>query len=324
MLLVLGGVGGLVFAVFGFALALFTRAGQLALHSMTTLPTLLGLGAILAGRTMLRAPIRVIVGPEGLTLENKHLARHLPWNEVGSAAVETSGMSARRHLNVTDRNGRSIVRLDQSFPQFDEMAALVARHVGAKGDDTEERILRKKAKGRAAGAFVAGLLLAVASGFIGWMTHEEQRASHLLRTRGQPNMAEIVRRFTAPNGVTRRLEYRVVGPTGRFATRNVEVEPAYWQSLEKARKVSVIVVPGEPEISRLAYGEVREHDFTKTPGGGYLLAAAGGALALFMLGVSPLAWSGWDLAHDAKTQTWSLKRYGKVVWSRGGAGTKTA
>jgi hypothetical protein len=58
---------------------------------------------------------------------------------------------------------------------------------------------------------------------------------------------------------------------------------------------------------------------TGAPIGGYALAALGGALALFLLGMSPFMWNGWDLAHDSRTQTWSLKRYGKVVWSSRGS-----
>ncbi len=42
-------------------------------------------------------------------------------------------------------------------------------------------------------------------------------------------------------------------------------------------------------------------------------------LALFMLATSPFLWSGWDLTHESKTQQWSLKRYGQVVWSSRGS-----
>ena len=111
------------------------------------------------------------------------------------------------------------------------------------------------------------------------------------------------------------MEYRVIGAGGPAGTRNVEVEPAYWDRLEGVKTVPVIYVPAEPGISRLASGQVRENDFTKTPTGGFGLAALGGLLALFLLGASPFIWNGWDFSQDTKTRKWLLKRYGKVVWS---------
>jgi hypothetical protein len=194
------------------------------------------------------------------------------------------------------------------------MTAMISRYVQAKGDDTALRILRKKARRNAALAFVIGLFMSFGCAFVAWETREEQRASRLLEEKGQPGEGEIVRRFVAPNGVTKRLEYRVAGS----GIRNVEVEPVHWNRLESAKSVPVIYVPDEPGISRLVRGEVRDKEFTKTPAGGYGMAALCGAMALFLLGASPFMWNGWDLAHDTKNRKWSLKRYGKVIWSSRG------
>ena len=85
----------------------------------------------------------------------------------------------------------------------------------------------------------------------------------------------------------------------------------------------MVFVAGEPDVSRLATGEVNEKDFTKTPAGGYLLATLGGVMALIMLGASPFAWNGMDLSFDKTAKKWSVKRYGKVVWTaKGGGGGK--
>jgi hypothetical protein len=260
-----------------------------------------------------------------LTVEYRRGSRRVTWDEVGAAPVETSGTSHRRGVNVTDRTGRSIVRLDESFSRFDVMASLIANHVEARGDDASFPIFRKKARRQGVMIFIIGLFMAIGCGFIAWMTYQKQRADRLLATRGRPGEAEIVRRFVAPNGVTKRLEYRVVGADGAGPTENVEVEPGYWDSLEGERTVPVIVVPGEPGVSRLEEGQVADDDdFAKSPVGGYTLAALGGLMALFFLGVSPFAWNGWDLGQDSKTKTWSLKRYGKVVWKSGGAAAKEA
>jgi hypothetical protein len=318
-LLMLGGVGGLCFALVGFAIAIFGRVGTMALQAMTTIPALLSIGALTAGWAMVRSAQRVSVSQEGLEIETARGSRRLSWDEVGSSAVESGGMSHRRRLNITDRAGKSIAKLDESFERFDEIVALISRHVAAKGDGTSERILRKKARRQAILAFVVGLFMAVAAVFVAWTAHAEQRATRLLEEKGQAGQGEIVRRFTAPNGVTKRVEYRVVGTGGRSGTRNVEVEPEYWESLKRESSIPIIYLPDEPEISRLEEGEVVERDFTKTPTGAYGLAALGGALALFMLAVSPLMWHGYDLAFDKKARTWSLKRDGKAIWVSKGA-----
>jgi hypothetical protein len=318
-LLMLAGVAGMCVAALGFALAIYARPGQLALHSMTTLPAILSVGALTAGWRLLRTPGRVIVGSDGLTIETSRGERRLRWSDVGSAGVETGGMTHRRLLNITDVDGKSIAKLDQSFDDFDAMVAIISRHVEAKGDDTSARILRKKARRNAILAFTVGLFMAVACIFVAWTTRAEQRAGRLLAEKGEPGEAELVRRFVAPNGVTKRIEYRVTSAGKPSGTRNVEVEPDYWESLAGAKSVPVVFVPDEPGISRLERGEVIEKDLTKRPAGGYLLAALGGLLALFLLGASPLMWNGWDLTHDSKTNRWSVKRFGKVIWSTGGS-----
>lgn len=76
----------------------------------------------------------------------------------------------------------------------------------------------------------------------------------------------------------------------------------------------MIYVPDEPQINRLAVGEIKENDFTKTPRGGYLLSGLGGVLALFMLGLSPFMMMGYDMTMDEKDRIWKLKRHGRVVW----------
>jgi hypothetical protein len=282
---------------------------------MTTLPVILSVAALCAAWTMIRSPARISADPEGLTIGDGNNPQRLSWNEIGCSTVESVGTSGRRRLNITDTKGASIVKLDESFRRFDDLVALVASHVEAKGDDTAMRILRKKARRLAVVLGAMGFVMTLGSIFIAWTTREEQRAARLLKQRGKPGQAEIVRRIVAPDGVTKRVEYRVVGAGGRSGTRNVEVTSAYWNHLEGAKSIPVIFVADEPDISRLATGEVKEPDFTKTPAGGYLMAALVLAVGLFMLGASPFTWNGWDLSIDKNTKKWCLKRDGKIVSS---------
>jgi hypothetical protein len=318
-LFVFGGIGGLCFALVGFAICLFGRPGPLALHTMVTLPVIVSIGALGAGLRLLRAPRRVVVGPEGILIEREtqRLDRFFHWDEIGSTSTESGGLSHRRFLNVTDLGGKSLIRLDGSFERFDELVALVSDHIAAKGDDTARRIQRKKARRRAVLACAIGLLMLLACGFMAWTTHEDLRAARLLREKGELGEGQIVRLHTAPNGWTRRLEYRVAGTGGRTGTRDVEVERRYWDDLEGEESIPVIYVPDEPEISRLARGEVRDEGFTVTPLTGYGSAVLCGLVSLFMLALSPLAWNGWDLSLDPTTKKWSLKRFGEVVEKAG-------
>lgn len=214
-------------------------------------------------------------------------------------------------MRITDTAGKTVVRIDEAFPDYQRLVQLVQSHIDAKPDDTSLRIMARKARRTGLLCFVLGCCFIAGAVFLSLETHREQRARELLAARGVPGEAEIVRRFFAPNGVTKRVEYRIAGSQ----LKNVEVEPAYWDQLAEARTVSVVYVPEEPDVNRLEAGEVNEAGFTKTPLGGYLVSALMGLLALFVLGVSPFAWLGYDLAFDDKGRFWKLKRYGRVIWT---------
>ncbi|WP_337177123.1 hypothetical protein [Paludisphaera sp.] len=315
----LGGLALVAIAIASFLLAISVPSGQLSLHATTTLPLIVATGLFARAFALRGLPDRIVVGPDGMEIETRRGARKHPWSEIGSAARVNVLNSQKTCLRVTDTDGKAIVRVDESFPDYERLAALVESYVDAKPDDTSARIMARKARRMALFTFAAGCFLALAAVFIALDTRERQRADGLLAAKGVPGEAEIVRRFTAPNGVTKRIEYRVAGS----GVKNVEVHPAIWDLLEGAETIVVVYVPDEPDISRLDFGEVRDGDFTKSPRGGYLLAALGGLMALFMLGYSPIAWMGYDLAFDDKRRTWKVTRHGRVVWSsgKGDAGT---
>lgn len=182
--------------------------------------------------------------------------------------------------------------------------------IEAKGDDTADRLQQRKS--RRSALFLAGTaigLLALAAVNL-WMVQGEQRAERLLAEAAVPGEAEIVRRFMAPNGVTARLEYRVTAPDGRQRTRNTEVTRAYWDSLQGATTVPVKYVVSEPQISRLAMGEVLDKDPTKSPGMMYGLCAVLAVICLFLFVAAVLQWRGWDIDLDSKTGKISIKRFG--------------
>jgi len=309
--LFLGGVCLVVFALAGFFVAIKTRGGQMALHMTTTLPIIVATGLFARGFSRRNTPSRVVVDSDGMEVDFGRDSKRYHWSEIGSATQANVLNSGKTCLRVTDTGGKTIIRVDESFPDYRSLVELVQSRIDAKPDDDAIRILSRKAKRAGILTFVFGCFLATAAVFIALQTHWDQRANKLLADKGVAGEGEIVSRFTAPDGVTRRLEYRVAGA----GVRNAEVHPVFWAMLEDAKTVPVVYVPDEPDISRLEIGEVKDDDLLKSPKGAYPLAALGGLMALFMLGYSPFAWKGYDLGFDDKERTWRITRYGRVIWA---------
>jgi hypothetical protein len=310
VLWLLGGIGLLGFAAFGFLIAMIGRVNQFSLHTMTTLPTILGLGAILAAWSKFRAPREVGVGPNGIRVDSGRQSRTYGWDQIGWSAVQTGGVGLQRSLRLYDVRGRTLVDLSDAIEDFDALAELIKRRIAAKGDPAAGRIQTSKAKRTATLAAVMGVVLLAACAALAWNTHTEIRAARLLEESAVPGQAQIERRFLAPNGITPRLIYRVTTDDGRSATHNAEVERRVWEKLEGAQTVPVLYVPENPSISRLMIGEVKEPSSFQQPLIGYGLPIAGAVLAIFLLGAAAVLFSGWNIDLDSKTGRLSIKRYG--------------
>lgn len=309
----LGGIGLIVSAIGGFVLALRNPNGQFALHAMTTLPMILAVGMLARGFSLRNLPRRIVVGHDSIEVTTRGGTRDYPWSEIGSASTANVLNTHQTCLKITDTAGKAVITVDESFPEYKRLVELVQSRIDAKPDDTSTRIMRRKAKLLGSVCFVFGCLMVAATIFVTYENFEKQRSDRLLAAQGVVGEAEIVERFVAPNGVTKRIKYRVENSE----VQNVEVEPNYWDQLENDKTVPVVYVPGEPDISRLESGEVKEDDFVDTPMGGYLLAGLGGVMSLFLVGFSPFAWLGYDFGYDQTQKIWKLKRYGRVVWTSG-------
>lgn len=307
----LGGIGLIILAIGAFIVLIRTPHGQLSLHLTTTLPVIIAVGLLARGFSLQNLPSRIVVGPEALIVTTNQSTKHYSWSEIGSAATANVLNSNQTCLRITNPAGKTIIRIDESFPDYEQLIKRIESYVDSKPDDTSIRIMSRKATRTGIITFVVGCFLAVAAVFIALETREEQRAKQLLSTKGVPGQGEIVRRFIAPNGVIKRIEFRVA----ESEVHNVEVDPVVWELLANAKTVPVIFVPEEPDINRLETGQVDENEFMKTPLGGYLFACLGGLMALFMLAYSPLAWMGYDLGFDDKQRVWKVTKLGRVVWA---------
>jgi hypothetical protein len=219
-------------------------------------------------------------------------------------------MGFRRQLTLYDTRGKAITSLSDALDDFDLLVEQVDAHIAKKVDATAPTI--QKRKGRKSALITASIALVMIAVSIAnlWMAFEQKRTAKLLQEAGIHGVAEVVRRFTAPNGITRRLEYRVSGVGGRTGTRNAEVTPAYWDSLENAKTVPVIYVPHEPAVSRLAEGEVESRDLADSPGFMIGLSVALIGLCVVFLVAAAIQWYGWDIDLDSKTGKISMKQFG--------------
>lgn len=306
-----GGIAALGFAALGFAIALVGRVGQFVLQMMVTGPALVGLALLAASRMAARTPSQITVGPEGLCIDHDRKPREkIPWSDIAWAAVGNAGLTQQKQLLVYDPQGRVLASLGDSFEDFDRLIKQIQRSVAGRQDGAADAVRRQKA--RRSAVVTAGISLVLTGVAVAnyWMASEQARAAALLESDAVPGEAEIVRRFVAPNGVTKRLEYRVTGENGQTAMRNAEVTGRYWRSLESATTVPIRYVPAEPAISRLIEGEVESDDLSESPDFMKGLSVVLGCLcALFFAGAA-LQWFGWDIDLDSRTGKVSIKRFG--------------
>jgi hypothetical protein len=309
VLLIVGGCVALCFAVVGFAVALISRVNSFSLQAMTTLPTLLGLGALSAGIAALRGPSQISVDAEGIVIVERQRNRRILWREIGLASASEAPLNQRRQITLYDTNGKSLLTIADNFSDFERFVELVRQNVNERERSVSEPLRLRKARRAALGFAAFGIFLAVAAGFIAFETYSTARAKQLLATSGVEGEGTILRHFLAPNGVTCRLEYEVTGQNGQTAQRNAEVEPEYWDELEGATTVPIRYIPAEPKISELLAGEVpSQNDFG--PVGGYGLSAAAGCMTLFIFAVSVMYWHGWDYGTDPTTGKLGFRRVG--------------
>jgi len=306
----LGAGGFFLMAFLGFVFALLLDMGPLRVQLSTTVPILVGLGLTIHARSLSRAPEMIRVGPHGVTIQGTQSVRLHRWEQMGWARVDMQPMSAKRHLIIYDVGGKALTKISDVFDDFDDLADKVINGIVERDQDTAGVIQNKKGRRNAVLMASVSTALLVGAVFLASSAYESRRSERLFSEQAVDGEAEIVRRFVAPNGITKRLEYRVTESDGSTATRNAELTSTYWESLEGATTVPVRYVPGEPGISRLRDGEVAQSDPMESPTVMFVLAGLAGVMCLFFYVAAALSWKGWDIDLDSKTHKLSIKRFG--------------
>src|SRR5262245_16109605 len=129
VLWLVGGIGLVVFAIFGFLVAIVVGVNQIALHSVTTLPMMLGFGSLYAAWNKLRAPREVGVGPNGIRIDTSRDSRTYGWDRIGWSTVQTGGMGFQRSLRIYDVKGRHLADLSDAIEDFDGLVDAIKQRI---------------------------------------------------------------------------------------------------------------------------------------------------------------------------------------------------
>jgi hypothetical protein len=300
VLKIIAGVLVIGFAAVMFVFHLVTQSSQIVMQATTTLPMLLGFGLISAGVSSLRGPSHVAADAQGIVVARGQSNRRIGWSDIGLASAGSSPLSYRRRLSLFAPDGKLLDRIPNNFPDFEQLVQLAQDNVEQRTAGTSESLRLQKSRKHLFWMVPFACIMAAASIGIAWHTWETERGRKLLESSGVNGDGLVIRRFLAPNGVTCRLEYAVIGDQGQAVTRNAEVEPAYWREIEGKQTVPIRYVPAAPKFSRLLTGEVPSRD-DHGPRDGYFLSAAALVLSLFLLAGAATQYLGWDFGKHPKT-----------------------
>jgi hypothetical protein len=242
-------------AVASFFLGLRTNRGPLALHATTTLPMIAAVGLFGSAFVTLRSPSRVVVGQHELTvMRGQARLGRWRWDEIAHAPTGQLAVSHKRSLRLYDTAGKLLITLTDDLHDFDGLSREIKRRMTEHPSPQRAAVATARSRRTGAMLMIGGVLFFALAAVNAWFAVSERRAAELLRTQGQPAQAIIVRKFTAPDGRTRRIEYTVDAPGA--PVENVEVTPALWALAQPNQRIPVIAVPGRPDVSHLATGQV--------------------------------------------------------------------
>lgn len=310
--LIFTAVIALSIAALAFVLIIFSSGnGQMAIQLGVTVPSIIGVFALIGAATLKKAGAAVEVDQDELRIDQgKDIERHA-WGELAWSRVDQSLGQTGRVLKIYDTQGKLAVQIPETIEDFDCLIDAVRERLSDQPESLRNAVGRKQ--GRKQALLLAGIgvvMLAVALGNV-WMTYHDAANDARLAAEGEDGQATIVRKFLAPNGVTTRIEYELMNDAGVSAMHNVEVEPLLWELLSENDSVAVVWVPDAPHLARLQAGEIGRDDPLDRPVVSYGLSVAVGLLALLGLVAGVLSWFGWDLDFDSQTRKLSIKRLGE-------------
>lgn len=309
---VLGGVALVAGAMLGFLAALMTDVSQFQMHFMTTVPMIVAISCFGAAYSQQNPIERIVLLRDRVEIVDHRRTRPIAYRDLSMTQEGQAAMSNRRKLTLFDLNGKAIVTLPDSLECFKDIVEWFKQVVDARQDDQSASVRRRKSKRDAIWAIGGGIGVIVFVSAILYSEHRRAQDEALFQAEAVPGQGIVERHFTAPDGRTRRLEYTITDDFGNAATHNAEVEQWTWDALVSATVVNVTYVPGRPDLTRLAEGEIVTDDGFP-PILMWILPIGGYVLAVFMLMAGILTLYGIDIDFDSKTRKFSIKSQGAAV-----------
>ena len=303
-----GGVLLLLVAVAGLFLTLRTRGNTVQLTFTTTLPVVFAVGLFGTAYALSRAPRSVVLSAAGVTIVSPGAAREHPWDQIPWSDVDTAALGNQKRLNLYGRDGRALVRIPQGIQGFDDLVALFKSHHEQSPSADATTVQWKHARKRGIQLTIGGVLACLLGIVNAYIAYDEHASAKLLESRGAPATAQVVRKFTAPDGVTRRIEFKVTDPSGASHLHNVELEPSYWTLLPENAELPVTTVPGRPDVARLGFGEVASDKTSPALMGA--VSALVIVIGLLLLAAAVMSFRGVDINYDTSTGL-QIRRIGK-------------
>ncbi|MEQ1904521.1 MAG: DUF3592 domain-containing protein [Pirellulaceae bacterium] len=295
----IGGLFAVGFGLLMFAVHLFLISGsnQLALHSTTTLPILMGVFALTNAYQLFKTPHFVRLWAEGIEVAGS-ISTRLKWDQISRVSVEYVAMGQRMKIDLKDANDKTIFSIAGGLERFDVLANEIKSAVRPKDASAPatkpEAIHRKRGRLRAIGFIFGGLFTLFGFGFLlyqwQWMRYQQQQMET-----ASVGTGVVTERKVAPDGRTKRLYVKIIGENEKQHTHNFEVEDYLYEKTEVGSEIEVTYVPADPRLAELTEGQVLENDPLKSPLGSILLAIAMACMSTMFWTMGILSWRGYDL-----------------------------
>jgi hypothetical protein len=256
---------------------------------------------------MAHTPREVGVGSAGVRVVTARGSQTYTWAQIGWSAMGASFGGKKKCLRMFDASGKKLVEFADGVGDLEGLSKIIAAGVAVKGDGTADRIRNTKAKSQSVFLLAGGVVFtALGLANVG-LTRESIQRQRRLADSAVQGIAQIEELRMAPNGTTPRLVYRITAPSGKTVTRNVQIERRLWDALANVKTIAVFYVPDDPDISMLAFGEVKDRN---DGGVGYFLSAFVTIMGMVFFVGGLFVRRGWEIRFDSETKRLSLKRFG--------------
>lgn len=305
----IGAVVMVVLAVFCFIAMIFSPSSNVGMTGGITPLLIFAVMLYSMARNEDKSPRDITVGPYGLKVTLKKGSVTYPWTDLGWAKIAKNSWSFRKELDIFDKQGKQLLKVDDTIQYFDYFVQIVNYNISLQGDGSADRIRGTKSKRNGIGILVAGTFFLAISCACIWFAHDSQAKEEQLRTQGVKGQAQIVKLFVAPNGVNHIVTYSIKSQNGKVGEHDAQVSQSLWRVLGMKKTVPVIYVPSDPDNTQLAYGERKVDDFD--PMTMYVMSIFMIGLSIFFLIAGAVSCKGLDVSFDSATFKIKVKKYGE-------------